>query len=265
MTNLNQIKYLKILNIISFINVIIINGLANSLPLNGYQTGEISRIYTNLFTPAPITFSIWLLIYISLIFFIIYQSQGLINNKYSSPKIIEKIGYLFFISSVANIGWLFAWHYLKIRVSFLVMLILLGSLIIIYAKLNTNLETITKKEELFIRLPFSLYTAWITVATFANLTVLLVEINWYYELILAQLWTIGLILAAVFIAIYNYRKYQDICFNLVFIWALLGIIIKRIFIAEELVLGVILTAGIGILIIIGNIIYSKVKKIKAKI
>lgn len=253
---LNQEERFQILNIISFIAVIIVNALANLLPFNGYQTGEISRMYPNLFTPAPITFSIWSLIYFTLALFVIYQAQGLISSQEAPTKLLKKVGYLFFLSSAANIGWLFAWHYLKIKLSFLIMLLLLVSLLVIYhSRLNIGMNLERRKEKVFVQLPFSLYTAWITVATFANLTVLIVDLNLYGKFIPAQLWTIALILITVFLTVYFYRR--DIYYNLVISWALLGIIIKRVFIAEELVSGVVLAAGLGILIIGGSLISIK--------
>ena len=39
-------------------------------------------------------------------------------------------------------------------------------------------EKLDQKEKLFIRLPFSVYFGWITVATIANITTLLVDIGW---------------------------------------------------------------------------------------
>ncbi|PLX06432.1 MAG: hypothetical protein C0596_18375 [Marinilabiliales bacterium] len=57
---------LKILNVVLFIAMVYVNFLANSLPINGQSTGEISNAYSNLFAPAGITFSIWGIIYLAL-------------------------------------------------------------------------------------------------------------------------------------------------------------------------------------------------------
>jgi hypothetical protein len=42
--------------------MIVLNVLANALPLGGRTTGEISDAYPNLFAPAGYTFAIWGLI-----------------------------------------------------------------------------------------------------------------------------------------------------------------------------------------------------------
>ena len=58
---------LSILNTLFFVAVIVVNALANALPINGMNTGEISDLYPSLFTPSGITFSIWSVIYAGLI------------------------------------------------------------------------------------------------------------------------------------------------------------------------------------------------------
>src|SRR6056297_2062418 len=110
--NNKNITFLKILNLVSLIVVLIVNFLANYLPINGYNTGELSDMYPNLFVPAGITFSIWGLIYLVLAIFVIYQFIFLNKKNDIKNTIIEKIGYLFLLSSLLNIAWILTWHYL---------------------------------------------------------------------------------------------------------------------------------------------------------
>jgi hypothetical protein len=49
---------LKIINIFAFSLMILMNYLANALPLGDNTTGELSARYPNLFVPAGLTFSI---------------------------------------------------------------------------------------------------------------------------------------------------------------------------------------------------------------
>ena len=247
-------KLLQILNIISFLAVIIVNALANALPINDLTTGEISAMFPNLFTPAGITFSIWGLIYLLLAGFIFYQARGLLSKRELNKELLDKINILFIISSLANIAWIFTWHYLKIELSFLIMLILASSLILIYQRLKIGQRGVKPKERVFVHLPFSIYTAWITVATLANLTVLFVEWNIYANIIPEVLWTVAMIAIATAVGLYIYQKYRDVYYNLVIIWALLGIVIQRVFIAEQLVLSVVIAAVVGILVVASRIL-----------
>ena len=113
----SRLLTLSILNLIGFLGTVVVNGLANALPLNNKTTGELSDQYPNLFVPAGLTFSIWGVIYILLAIFVIYGLVISIKNNTQKTAFIENIGILFFISSLANIGWIFAWHYQIIALS----------------------------------------------------------------------------------------------------------------------------------------------------
>ena len=60
-------KKLAILNSISILAVIAINGIAGSTGIFGETVGGISDKYNTLFTPAGYAFSIWGIIYLGLI------------------------------------------------------------------------------------------------------------------------------------------------------------------------------------------------------
>lgn len=64
---------IKILTAALFLIMIIVNVLANVIPINGMTTGNISELYKNLFAPAGLTFSIWGVIYFLLAGYTIYQ------------------------------------------------------------------------------------------------------------------------------------------------------------------------------------------------
>lgn len=72
---------LGITNIVAFLAVLVINYLANSLPIGGMMTGALSDLYPNLFTPAGITFSIRGLIYVALLGFVIRQLIDLFKKR----------------------------------------------------------------------------------------------------------------------------------------------------------------------------------------
>ena len=66
-------RILQALNVLGFALVLTLNTLANALPINGMNTGEVSALYPNLFVPAGFTFSIWGIIYLLLLGFVIFQ------------------------------------------------------------------------------------------------------------------------------------------------------------------------------------------------
>ena len=113
------LQLLQIGNIIAVIITIIVNGLANILPIGGKNTGELSDNIPNLFVPAGITFAIWGIIYVLIILFAIYLAKDLFKKEKTTAHFLEKISYFFILTSLANIIWIFLWHYEQVLLSLL--------------------------------------------------------------------------------------------------------------------------------------------------
>lgn len=230
------IQILQVGNIIAVILTIIINSLANILPIAGKNTGELSDNIPNLFVPAGITFSIWGVIYALIIIFAIYLAKDLFKKEKATKPCIEKISIFFILASLANIIWIFLWHYEQVILSLLAMILLFFSLLIIYMRLNIGIKKVSMKEKLFVHIPISVYLGWITVATIANITAALVTVGWDGFGITEEIWTILVILVATLLTIVVLLKRKDYAYSAVIIWALIGIYIKRI--AEDPIYGV---------------------------
>lgn len=219
----------KIMNLFSafvYFLTLILNALANLLPINGLQTGQISDTYANYFAPAGITFSIWGLIYAALSIYVAWRLRYL-NQTSDTPenRHLFKIDALFVITSIANSGWIIAWHYLQFPLSLILMLIILVALIAINLEFNGDrgIQTI----------PFRLYFAWITVATVANVTTMIVaDANQYRWLwnggeVSQQLITIIILFVTIVIGNLTIIKFKDGIYGTVIIWALLGIYLRH--------------------------------------
>ena len=178
MHNLPQMKLIAILNIVAYVGTIVMNGLANALPINGYNTGQLSDLYPNKFVPAGLTFSIWGIIYLLLGVFVVYQAVVAFRSNPGTDNFVSRIGPWFLISSLANMAWIVAWHYRQVPLSLLIMLGILLSLIMIYQRLQVGLASAPGNEKFLVHLAFSIYLGWITVATIANVTTLLVDLGW---------------------------------------------------------------------------------------
>ena len=242
---------LSILNLAAFATVIAVNALANILPINGNTTGALSDSYPNLFVPAGFTFSIWGIIYLLLAFFSVYQ---IIVTMKGNPAagFVHTIGIWFILSSAANAGWIFAWHYEKPFLSLLFMLAILVSLVMIYLKLEIGLSAIGGRERFFFHIPFSVYLGWITVATVANVTAVLVDLGWKGFGLSGALWAAAVIIVAFVLSILMISFRGDIFYTLVVIWAFFGIFMKRISVDPQPVMPVVLASGIcgGLLIVL---------------
>ena len=120
--------YRQVAVVVSVIATIVINTLANALPLNGFNTGEISDRFAVYFTPAGYVFSIWGLIYLGLIAFSIYQA---LPAQRENPR-LRATGWWIVLGGIANSAWIFLWHYEQFPLTIVAMLILLVTLIITY-------------------------------------------------------------------------------------------------------------------------------------
>ena len=100
-------NWLKVLSLVGFVQMVLINSLANILPINNKTTGDISDQLQNLFTPEGSTFAIWGLIYFLLFIFIIRILIRPLNKKVREliKLFISKFLCLFIINSYQNVCW----------------------------------------------------------------------------------------------------------------------------------------------------------------
>lgn len=208
---------------VAYVAMVVVNFLANSLPINNRDTGAISDAYPNLFAPAGLTFSIWGLIYLLLGAYVIYQFT---KTDEKMEGLFHRLNPLFIATSLANISWIFAWHYDFIWLSVLIMLVLLSLLIRIADIIRT--EHFSDAGKIFILAPFSIYFGWITVATIANITVFLVSVGWNGFGIADFVWTSVILLVGALIGIVRMWKDKNFFYGLTLIWAYLGILFKHV-------------------------------------
>jgi len=120
----NKSFIIKIVVVVTYLFMVLMNGLANALPIGGITTGEVSDMYFDLFAPATYTFIIWGLIYLLLLGYTLYQLGLFQADKGASrTELFQQIGIYFSISSVANGLWILAWHFDAIWLSLLLMLV----------------------------------------------------------------------------------------------------------------------------------------------
>jgi len=190
-------KTLQTANILALVITIIMNYLSNTGIFHGSTMATVSAQYQNLFTPSGYAFSIWGLIYIALIAFVIYQSKGLFK-KADTPPVVSEIGWMFVISCMANCLWILTWLYDFTGVSVLVMLVLLFSLLRIVVLTRMELDLVPFKRVALVWWPFSLYVGWIMVAIIANTAAYLTKIQWNGFGLSEITWTIIMICVAGF-------------------------------------------------------------------
>jgi len=206
---------MRILALASFGFVLVMNAVATALPLSGLSVGEVSDKYTTLFAPIDFTFGIWGLIYLGLT---IYSFTQLFTDN----QIIQKITPWFIAANLLNGSWIIAWRLELLWLSALVLILLLFSLY------KINKVTTTQRQDLTttftIRIPFAIYFGWVTVATIANISSLLVQLGFQDGYILdAQTWTVVILIVATLIGTATALVNSSPSYALVLVWAFYGI------------------------------------------
>lgn len=220
---MKKISFSQILTLIMTVLVIVVNGLANALPINGQNTGEISDKFPIQFVPAGYVFSIWGLIYLLLIVYSIYQ---LAPSRREDP-LLKKIAPAYWLSSAANIVWIFLWHYEVFVGTLIVMLVLLGSLIYIFLQLPQLGRGSSREISFNVGIPFNIYLGWISVATIANIAQVTYSRGWDGWGVPEEYWTMILIVIATSVGLIQLWALRNIPFVAVLVWAFIGIALKN--------------------------------------
>ena len=218
-----KMKINRILLIGSLILTLVVNFLANALPLNGLSTGEISDAYPILFVPAGYVFSIWGVIYLGLAAFAVYSvtQRGLADQR------VDSIAGWAIASNLFNLVWIFLWHYLQFPLTLVAMGGLLVSLLVIYVKLRVGLEKRSGVEKLLVDTPFSIYLGWVTVAVVANVSQVLYVLGWRGAPLSEPLWTVILLAVAAVLGVLMIFLRKEVAYPLVLVWAFVGIWVKQ--------------------------------------
>lgn len=118
--------------------------------------------------------AIWVIIYLLLLAYLVIQGFELrsIQSEVTSWLAI-RLNWLFAATSLFNMAWLVAWHYDRMVVSTLIMIMLLVTLIVLVQSIPAGLGLVQSF--------FSAYLVWIVVATIANITILLVKLGVPHE------------------------------------------------------------------------------------
>lgn len=218
-------KLIAFVNASSLVVALIVNYLATAQQIFGVSMKDQSDKYYNLFTPASYAFSIWGFIYLFLMAFVGYQFYQIATTKYD--KSISQVGYWFAIANFGNALWIVAFMNDLLWLSMGIMVVILYSLIRITLKTNMERWHAPAKTIAFVWWPISFYFGWITVATIANASALMIFIGYDGAPFSPQTWTIGLMVIATIIYLSMIWRRNMREYSLVGVWALIAIAVKN--------------------------------------
>jgi hypothetical protein len=208
-----------------FAATIVVNAMANALPINGLNTGQVSALYPNAFVPDGATFGIWSIIYAWLLAYLIYATLLATKPGSAAPNkaFVQATAPLFWVSCMLNASWILAWHYLQTWLSLLIMLLLLITLLRYFLRYQQAKQELTPAGIWLLAIPFVIYLAWICVAIIANTTAVLVDAGWSGGPVSQPVWAALLIGVAMILALIMSMGLKQPAFALVVAWALWGI------------------------------------------
>jgi hypothetical protein len=214
-------KTLRFLNVVAVVSTFLINTLSQAVPFNNQTNAEIANLFpNNYFLPANYVFGIWGVIYLSLFAFAIFQARR-------DNRIVREFGLWVILSCIGNIGWIFAFQWNLFALSMIPIVLLLVSLLVMYVRILPFKATLTRGEWWCIALPISIYAGWVTVATIANVTYVLLDAGWdgfgiSYETWGALIIVVGGVIGGVFAFIHRDAVYAG-----VIVWAFAGIVARH--------------------------------------
>ena len=213
----------QIITILVTLLTIVLNVLANALPFNGQGTGAISDRFTILFVPAGYVFSIWGLIYIGLIAFTVFQAL----NSQRENALLDQIAPAYWVANIANNVWLFLWHWEYFPLTLVVMIAILASLLTLYLQFGKITLPLTTAEKWLVKVPFSIYLGWVSVASIANISQVLFYLGWNGFGMSPVVWTVIMLAVAALLGILMLLREKNFSYAAVLIWAFIGIAVKQ--------------------------------------
>lgn len=240
----------NLLVLVSYAGTVAVNALAVTLPIGGRTTAEVSDLYPALFVPAGYVFAIWGVIYLGLGIYAVAQAVPPLLRDAR----VRAIAWPFVLSGVLNSVWLVLWQTLRIYWTVPVMVALLLTLIAIVQRLRAGGPP-SPAERWLVRLPFSIYLGWISVATIANVTDALYAASWGGWGLTDVAWAVILLAIGTLLGLVMLARRGDVGYALVLVWAFVGIAVKQrpeptvalaaLVAAVAVALGIILLGGRG--------------------
>lgn len=195
------------------------NYLYNTLPAAGKNVGEVANSYNSLFTPAGYAFSIWGAIYLSFIIYAIYQLLPAQKNDAAYDRLAAP----FIIANMLAMAWIVAFSNNRIGYSLIIIAAMLLCAILMFGRSKDSYWYGYGQIPFSITIPFSLFAGWISVATIANISILLLSLKFNGGLIGASSWAIVMLSVATLLGLIISITFRDFIFPIVISWASIAI------------------------------------------
>jgi hypothetical protein len=217
-----ELKYVKAMRWLTLVLLFI--SIAFSYAAGAWLPGAksqqaITGQYDSLFRPANYTFAIWGLIYLALLAYCVYQ----LLPAQAHHLAYERINKYLRFNAVMAILWQATFRTDLIPASAIIIIAMLVAAIIMFAR--AHFMERRRHFSLWITVPFSLYLAWLSVATVANVSLWLRyrDVWWNGAGMDAETWVVIMLAILLLITQSIISHFKDFVFPLVVAWAAVGI------------------------------------------
>lgn len=186
--------------------------------------GAVSRRYPTYVVPAGYAFAIWSLIFALSLAYAVYQA---LPARTRSP-LLRRVGWFTAAAFLASTLWQAVFPRGLFWASVALIALCLVSLAIVVGRTVPALARLTAAERWLVRLTFSIYLGWITVATVANAAQTLSASGWEATSPGAAGWGVAMLLAAGAIAAaVTLATRANVAYALTVIWALVAVLVGQ--------------------------------------
>lgn len=210
------------LTALAIIGAIAVNGYSVLRPFAGQTQAVVSAKYPTLLTPAGMAFSIWGLIFLTLLIYAFWQLLPA-QRELSLPDALAKP---LTLVSIGLGAWVVLFAYELIVPSAGVMFLLLATTAMAYGR--TRRRIFAGAAPWLAGVPFSLLLGWLSVAAVINFTIAIRTLGWQTADGASVTLTLGLIVVVVALGLLMSRVFRDLVFPLVVAWALVWVWVARL-------------------------------------
>jgi len=234
--------------------LVIIAGATIAANLLGMRQGDVANdnfAATVFFFPANYVFgTIWPVIYLGIVALAVHQvlpSQGL-NARYQSGM------WVLAGNLILNGAWVVIFNAELFLLSLIAIVPILVTAVIAYARLRVARAPEAGLAERIVTIPVSVYVAWLTIATVANVSLVLDNAGWAAWGLSYPSWGVIMLIVGVGLGGALLLLFRDPVFPAVYLYAYLGIMARRLGENRNIVIASIAGAGVFLVLFLASLV-----------
>lgn len=224
------------------------------MALSEIDTGDVANELfdeTVFFFPATYVFgTIWPVIYLGIVGLAIHQA---LPSQATNPR-YRRGTVMLTINLVLNAGWVAVFGLRLFVLSLVTIVPILVTGVLAYAWLDVARSPEAPLAERILKVAVGIYTAWLTIATVANVSLALVTAEWGAFGISYETWGVIMLVVGVGLGFVLLLLFRDPTFPAVYAYAYVGIMVRRLGESQPIVITAIVGAALFAALFVGSLI-----------